>query len=133
MSYDPAIVGAYGKLVESWAADRYPIDLDYPELDGLKFDATDSKDGRPWDVKGSMTNGVRPTFKFWKDQHRILGEAGGGYVLVWYRAEGKQISVVESRTLRARALEIDNWTYPGDTHYRSHSLEAQIPADRLRP
>ena len=133
MSYDPAIVGAYGKLVESWAADRYPIDLDYPELDGLKFDATGSKDGRPWDIKGSMTNGVRPTFKFWKDQHRVLGQEGGGYVLVWYRAEGKQISVVGSRTLRARALEIDNWTYPGDTHYRSHSLEAQIPADRLRP
>jgi len=30
MSYDPAIVGYYGKLVETWAADNYPIELDYP-------------------------------------------------------------------------------------------------------
>ncbi|WP_254922131.1 hypothetical protein [Halorubrum sp. Ea8] len=69
MSYDPAIVGYYGKLVESWAADHHPIDLDYLEVSRLKFDATDEEDGRPWDVKGSMMNGVRPTFKFWEDQH----------------------------------------------------------------
>lgn len=41
-----------------------------------------------------MTNGVRPTFKFWEDQHRTLGREGGGYVLVWYRAEGREITVV---------------------------------------
>ena len=46
MSYDPAIVGYYGKLVERWAADNYPIELDYPEVDGLKFDAT-GEGGRP--------------------------------------------------------------------------------------
>jgi len=44
------------------------IERDYPVVDGLKFDATDDRDGRPWDVKGSMTNGVRPTFKFWMDR-----------------------------------------------------------------
>ncbi len=130
--YDPAAVGAYGKLVESWAADRYAIELEYPEVGGLKFDAT-AESGEPWDVKGSMTNGVRPTFKFWEDQHRVLGRESGGYVLVWYRAAGREITVVESRTLRARALEIDNWTNPGSTHHRSHSREAQIPADALRP
>lgn len=132
MSYDPAIVGTYGKLVEIWAADRYPIELDYPELAGLKFDAT-ADSGEPVDVKGSMTNGVRPTFKFWRDQHRALGEHGGIYILVWYRAEGEEISVVSSRSVRARDLKISNWTFPGDTHHRSHSLEAQIPADQLRP
>ena len=131
MSYDPAIVGYYGKLVETWAADRYPIELDYPEVGGLKFDATDEEDGRPWDVKGSMVNGVRPTFKFWEDQHRTLGREGGGYVLVWYRAEGREITVVSSRSIRARALEIDNWTNPGETHHRSHSREAQIVSERL--
>lgn len=131
MNYDPAIVGRYGKLVELWATDRYPLTLDYPAVDGLKFDATD-EDGRPWDVKGSMTNGVRPTFKFWEDQHETLGREGGGYVLVWYRAEGREITVVSSRSVRARALKIDNWTNPGETHYRSHSREAQIPVSRLR-
>ena len=133
MSYDPAIVGYYGKLVEIWAADNYPIELDYPEVDGLKFDATDKESGRPWDVKGSMVNGVRPTFKFWEDQHRTLGRENGGYVLVWYRADGREITVVSSRSVRAGALEINNWTNPGDTHHRSHSKEAQIPADQLRP
>ncbi|WP_017343137.1 hypothetical protein [Halorubrum sp. T3] len=63
MSYDPAIVGRYGKLVELWATDCYSLTLDYPVVDGLKFGASD-EDGRPWDVKGSMANGVRPTFKF---------------------------------------------------------------------
>jgi len=58
------------------------IERDYPVVDGLKFDATDDRDGRPWDVKGSMTNGVRPTFKFWMDQHDTLSEHDGGYVLV---------------------------------------------------
>ncbi|QKY16384.1 hypothetical protein [Halorubrum sp. CBA1229] len=130
MSYDPAIVGYYGKLVETWVADNYPIELDYPEVDGLKFDAT-GESGRPWDVKGSMVNGVRPTFKFWEDQHRTLDREDGGYVLVWYRAEGRKITVVSSRTVRARDLEITNWTNPGETHYRRHSRGAQILADRL--
>ena len=132
MSYDPSIVGRYGKLVELWATERYPLALDYPVVDGLKFDATDER-GRPWDVKGSMVNGVRPTFKFWEDQHATLSESDGGYALVWYRAEGDGISVLSSRTIRARDLEINNWTNPGDTHYRSHSREAQLPASRLRP
>jgi len=132
MSYDPAIVGRYGKLVELWAADRYPIELEYPEVGGLKFDATGDR-GEPWDVKGSMTNGVRPTFKFWKDQHSTLAENGGGYVLVWYRAVGREIEIMASRTIRARDLEISNWTNPGATHHRSHSQEAQIPAKKLRP
>ena len=133
MSYDPSIVGRYGNLVEIWAAGKYPIERDYPVVDGLKFDATDDRDGRPWDVKGSMTNGVRPTFKFWMDQHDTLSKHDGGYVLVWYRASGTEIRVVASRTVRARDLEITNWTNPGDTHHRSHSKEAQIPADQLRP
>jgi len=63
-------------------------------------------------VKGSMTNGVRPTFKFWMDQHDTLSEHDGGYVLVWYRASGTEIRVVASRTVRARDLEITNWTNP---------------------
>jgi hypothetical protein len=33
-------------LVELWATDRYPLTLDYPVVDGLKFDASD-EDGRP--------------------------------------------------------------------------------------
>jgi len=132
MSYDPAIVGRYGKLVELWAADHHPLTLDYPVGDGLTFDATGKKDRRLWDVKGSMVNGVRLTFKFWEDQHRTLGRENGGYVLVWYRAEGREITVVSSRSVRARALEIDNWTNPGETHYRSHSQEAQIRSARLR-
>ncbi|MFW6382985.1 MAG: hypothetical protein ACOCZD_02990 [Haloferacaceae archaeon] len=132
MNYDPEIVGRYGKLVELWATEKYPLELDYPVVDGLKFDATDS-DGRPWDVKGSMLNGVRPTFKFWKDQHAALADSQGGYALVGYRAEGREITVLWSRTVRARDLSIDNWTNPGETHYRSHSREAQIPASKLRP
>jgi hypothetical protein len=75
-----------------------------------------------------MVNGVRPTFKFWEDQHRVLGRKGGGYVLVWYRAEGREITVVFSRMINAQGLRINNWTNPGETHYRSHSREAQIPA-----
>jgi len=132
MSYDPDQVGRFGKQIEEYAARRYPLELDYPERSGLKFDLSDSR-GRPWDAKGSMLNGVRPTFKFWKDQHKILSESGGGYVLVGYRADGRSASVAWSRTIRAADLRIDNWTYPGDTHYRSHSLEAQIPANKLRP
>lgn len=111
--------------------DRDPLTLDYPVVDGLKFDASDD-DGRPWDVKGSMVNGVRPTFKFWEDQHETLGDADGGYALVWYRAKGQEITVVSSRTVRARDLEITNWTNPGETHYRSHSREAQISSRQLQ-
>lgn len=132
MSYDPQIVGRYGNLVEKWAADRYPVRLDYPVVGGIKFDATAVDGGNPVDVKGSMTNGVRPTFKFWEDQHDILSKNGGIYLLVWYRADGRQIAIVSSRSIRARDLKIDNWTNPGQTHYRSHSREAQIPAAALR-
>ncbi|QAS68812.1 ORF9 [Halorubrum pleomorphic virus 11] len=132
MSYDPSIVGRYGNLAEKWAAERYPLSLDYPVVDGLKFDAT-ARDGRPFDIKSCMVNGVRPTFKFWDDQHKILGESGGGYVLVWYEARETEISVKESRSLSAESIKITNWTNPGETHYRSHAKEAQIPADQLRP
>ena len=132
MSYDPEIVGRYGNLVEKWATTEYDVTLDYPVVGGLKFDAT-GPDGEPIDVKGSMTNGVRPTFKFWKDQHRTLGENRGVYLLVWYRAEGTEISIVASRSIRASKLSINNWTNPGETHYRSHTKEAQIPAQALRP
>jgi len=133
MSYDPERVGAYGKLVEVWASDHYPLTLDYPTHGDLRLDATDDR-GRPWDVKGSMVNSAsRSTFKFWKDQHDLLAKKDGGYVLVWYRAREDSIDVVDSRTIQARALKIDNWTNPGATHYRSHSKEAQIPAHTLRP
>ena len=132
MSYDADQVGRYGKMVETYAERTYPLVLDYPIVGGLRFDLTDDA-GNPWDAKGSMTNGVRPTFKFWEDQHDLLEEHGGGYVLVWYRADGRQIRVAESRTIRARDIKITNWTNPGDTHHRSHSREAQIPAAKLRP
>ena len=132
MSYDPQQVGRYGKLIEIWASDHYPLTLDYPHVDDLRLDATDDQ-GRPWDIKGSMVNSEsRSTFKFWEDQHSTLGDHGGGYVLVWYRASQNGISVRDSRSIRARDLRIDNWTEPGATHYRSHSREAQIPAERLR-
>jgi len=45
MSYDPSIVGRYGNLVEIWAAGKYPIERDYPVVDGLKFD--NRRSGRP--------------------------------------------------------------------------------------
>mgnify|MGYP005869527557 CR=1 FL=1 len=117
--YDPGRVGRYGNLVEKWAARNYPIELDYPMMRGLKFDGT-TTDGLICDVKGSMANGVRPTFKFWKDQHDALASADG-------------VTILDSRSVDARSLRIDNWTNPGDTHHRSHSREAQIPADQLRP
>lgn len=132
MSYNPESVGRYGNLAERWAAERYPVTLDYPMVGGLKFDAT-AGDGRPFDIKASMINGVRPTFKFWSDQHKILSEESGGYILVWYEARQTEICVKESRSLSASSIKIDNWTNPGDSHYRSHAREAQIPADRLRP
>lgn len=131
MSYNPERVGRYGNLAERWAAENYPITLDYPEISGLKFDATDSR-GRPVDIKASMDNGVRPTFKFWSDQHSTLREESGSYLLVWYRAREDSIRVLSSRSLRASAIDIDNWTSPGEGHYRYPAREAQIPADRLR-
>lgn len=131
MSYDPQLVGRYGNLAEKWVSERYPLTLDYPMRGGLKFDASDST-GTPYDIKSCMVNGVRPTFKFWSDQHRILSEESGGYVLVWYEAREREISVKDSRSLSAKSIRIDNWTNPGDSHYRSHAREAQIPADRLR-
>lgn len=130
MSYNPEKVGTYGNLAEQWAAERYPVELDYPMRNGLKFDA--SKNGRPWDIKASMVNGVRPTFKFWRDQHDTLKQASGGYILVWYQAHQEEITVHHSRSIKARHIEIHNWTYPGDTHHRSHTQEAQLPADQLR-
>ena len=130
-SYDSSKVGRYGNLAERWAAERYPVTLDYPVVDGLKFDAT-ARDGRPFDIKACMLNGVRPTFKFWDDQHETLSRNNGGYILVWYEARETEISVKDSRSLSASGIEITNWTNPGATHYRSHAREAQIPADRLR-
>lgn len=133
MSYDPERVGHYGKLVELWAERNYPLELDYPTVGDLRLDATDDR-GNPWDIKGSMVNSAsRSTFKFWKDQHDLLEDENGGYCLVWYRARESSIVVDESRTIRAGDLKITNWTNPGETHYRSHSQEAQIPADALRP
>ena len=130
--YDPGRVGRYGNLVEKWAARNYPIELDYPMFRGLKFDGT-TTDGRICDVKGSMANGVRPTFKFWKDQHDALAADSGIYILVWYEAQADGVTILYSRSVEARSLRIENWTNPGDTHHRSHSREAQIPADQLRP
>lgn len=131
MSYNPERVGRYGNLAEKWAADRYPITLDYPERDGLKFDGTDSR-GRILDIKSSMSNGVRPTFKFWSDQHSTLDEYGGLYLLVWYEAREDSIRVSESRSLSSESIKITNWTSPGEGHFRYPAQEAQIPADRLR-
>ncbi|MCW8172796.1 hypothetical protein [Natrialba swarupiae] len=131
MSYDPQRVGHYGKLVELWAERNYPLELEYPMVDGLRFDAVDDR-GRPWDIKGTMLNGVRPTFKFWKDQHDTLAAEDGGYALVWYRARENSIAVEDSRTIKARNIRIDNWTNPGATHHRSHTKEAQVPAHELR-
>ncbi|WP_424015497.1 hypothetical protein ACOZ35_05840 [Halorubrum xinjiangense] len=46
-----------------WATHHYSIALDYPVVDGLKFDASDEY-GRPWNVKGSMVNGVPTDVQF---------------------------------------------------------------------
>ncbi|MFC5134269.1 MULTISPECIES: hypothetical protein [Haloferacaceae] len=96
MSYDPAIVGRYGNLVEKWAAKKYPLELDYPMVDGLTFDAIDEK-GRPWDVTGSMTNDVRPTFKLWEDQHETLVDADGGRSGGTGRRDGRLRSCLRGR------------------------------------
>lgn len=131
MSYDPQLVGRYGNLAEVWAAGEYDIELSYPVVNSLKFDA--EAGDRPIDVKSSMVNGVRPTFKFWQDQHETLAENDGGYILIWYRAVGEEIEIHESRPIKAERIKITNWTNPGPTHHRSHTKEAQLPADQLRP
>ncbi|WP_423997372.1 hypothetical protein [Halorubrum trapanicum] len=41
-------------------------------------------------MKESMVNGVRPTFKFWEDQHETLADADGGYALVWSERKGER-------------------------------------------
>jgi len=68
-------------------------------------------------MKGSMTNGVRPTFKFWMDQaDDTLSEHDGGYVLADINAsrisDEQKFRVVASRTVRARdgSGNDTNWT-----------------------
>jgi hypothetical protein len=91
----------FGALAERAARKRYGLDVDHDDW----HDARDS-DGRPWDVKAAMLSRDAPRFRLWKDQHRKLARAGGGYVFVGYLPRGRGIQVRATRTVRAADLEL---------------------------
>jgi len=118
----------YGKLVEIKAAERYGLRLDHSEVgdSGTRVDARDSE-GRPWDVKGAMSN--RKTgpgrFRVWKDQHDVLTEHGGGYVFVWYQGRSDGIAIHDMRSVAAEDISV-RWGGSGD--HRRDSKQAKILA-----
>jgi hypothetical protein len=118
----------YGKLVEIKAARRYGLGLDHSEVgsSGTRVDARDD-DGRPWDIKGAMSN--RKTgpgrFRVWKDQHDVLTAHSGGYVFVRYKAVESGIYVHEMRSVPASAIRVE-WGGSGD--HRRNSQQAKILA-----
>lgn len=118
----------YGKLVEIKAARRFGLELDHSEVarSGTRVDARDSQ-GRPWDVKGAMSN--RKTgpgrFRLWKDQHDVLRRHSGGYVFVRYRAVESGIYVHEMRSVPASAVHVE---WGGSGNHRRDSQQAKILA-----
>jgi len=50
----------------------------------------------------------RSTFKFWEVRYKTLADVDGGYALVWYRAEGQEITVVSSQTIWTWDLDLSN-------------------------
>lgn len=91
----------YGALAEKVARQRYGLDVEHDSY----HDAVDD-DGRPWDVKAAMLNRRAPRFRLWREQHRRLTQAGGGYVFVGYVARGRGIHVRQIRSVRARSLRL---------------------------
>jgi len=121
----------YGRLVEIKAAEKYGLQLDHSDVgdSDTRVDARDSE-GRPWDVKGAMSNRkVGPgRFRIWKDQHDVLKERSGGYIFVRYRATDSGIYVHEMRSVPASAISVE-WGGSGD--HRRDSLQAKILARSL--
>lgn len=105
--------GKYGSLAERYAAKKYGIDLDYPMIDGVRFDG--SKNGRPVEIKAAASNrrggSVKGTalFRVWKDEHELLERENGYMIFVEYTKRGNGIAVNRSRSVRARNMTISNW------------------------
>lgn len=116
----------YGRLVEIKAARRFGLELDHSEVRGTRVDAR-SSDGRPYDIKGAMSNRKtgRGRFRLWKDQHDVLVAEKGGYVFVRYRATEGGIYVQEMREISASAIRVE---WGGSGSHRRDSKQAKILA-----
>ena len=103
----------YGVLTEKYVSEKYPIELDYPMIDGIRFDG--SRNGRPVEIKSAASNrkggsvaGV-PLFRIWKDEERVLKRERGFMIFVVYKKRGSGIAVEKSRSFRAREIDISGY------------------------
>lgn len=103
----------YGVLTEKYVSEKYPIELDYPMIDGIRFDG--SRKGRPVEIKSAASNrkggsvsGVA-LFRVWKDEERVLKREDGYMIFVEYLKRGSGIAVKRSRSFRAREIDISGY------------------------
>jgi hypothetical protein len=112
-------------MAEQAARNRYNLTADHTSW----HDARDPE-GHPVEVKATMVqqrDGTTGRFRIFKRYHRTLERADGRYVFVVYRARGRGIEVVKTRSIRAEDLSL---SWGGSGGHRG-SLEAKVPHSRL--
>lgn len=110
----------YGSLAESFAAERYGLELDHSAY----HDAID-QDGNPWDVKAAMKSRDATRFRLWKEQHDRLRQEGGGYVFVLYSPSGRGIDVHKCRSIRATNLRMSFYGAGGHQKGKQYKIRPE--------
>ena len=114
----------YGTLAERQAIEQYP-DL---ELDRSSWNDARRDDGSPVEIKAAMMehrDGQPGTFKLYERYHRRLRAAGGFYLFVVYRPQGRGIEIKRMALSHSSQVPRLSWHGGGD-HRSTRQAKVQI-------
>lgn len=101
----------YGRLAEEVAVRRYGLKSTHTSWHDAR-----TSDGRPVETKATMLNrgdGTEGRFRIFEQYHKRLVQADGLYVFVPYKARGRGIQVVDTRSVEAGNLRLNFYSAGG--------------------
>lgn len=115
----------YGTLAEMRAADRYNL-----KRDGEHTSWCDARgqDGKPHEIKAAMVTREYPRFRIFENYHERLQSAGGMYVFVAYRPNGRGIIAFCMKRLHASKLPVGIWYGAGGGTEKADELNSRSHA-----
>lgn len=117
-------VNRYATSIERQIRDRENYET--PD-DGREWRDARTPGGRDIEIKSALrerATGRPGRFRIFRDPHGTLSNRRGAYHFVVYRGRGSGAEIVADKTVRARRLQIEDWT-PSDHETRQVSGRAE--------
>jgi hypothetical protein len=118
-----------GSLVEQQMREKYQLEIPENGRDSWR-DAVDQA-GNPWEIKGTQRergDGQPPRLRIFEEPHQELRRFDGYYGFALYRIRGNGIQLLQTNSVRARAVRLQ-WGTSGHNS-PNRSRQKMLPLER---